>query len=171
VTREEILDTLRATPDRVEASARGLSPEQLARRPKEGEWSIGEILRHLLIGERDVILPRLRRMLWEDSPVFPSSAPSRTGFAEAPAPGDFAEDLSHFHRVRGQTLTFLEGLGGGDWQRTGTTPTRGTLTIEAYARYLAEHDLEHLAQLRETRPTAVTGLRLKAPPDRPGVDD
>jgi hypothetical protein len=171
VTREEILATLRATPNRVEASTRGLSPEQRARRPKEGEWSIGEILHHLLIGERDVILPRLRRMLWEDSPVFPSSAPSRTGFAAAPAPGDFAEDLSDFHRVRGQTLTFLEGLGGGDWQRTGTTPTRGTLTIEAYARYLAEHDLEHLAQLRETRPTAVTGGASKASPDRPGVDD
>jgi hypothetical protein len=33
----------------------------------------------------------------------------------------------------------------------GTTPTRGTLTIEAYARYLAEHDLEHLAQLEKLR--------------------
>ena len=59
MTREEILATLRATPNRVEASARGLSQEQLARRPKEGEWSIGEILRHLLIGERDVIGCRL----------------------------------------------------------------------------------------------------------------
>ena len=151
MTREEILATLRATPNRVEASTRGLSPEQRARRPKEGEWSIGEILHHLLIGERDVILPRLRRMLGEDSPVFPSSAPSRTGFAAHPAPGDFAEDLSAFRSVRSHTLAFLEGLGGGDWQRTGTTPTRGILTIEAYAQYLAEHDLEHLAQLRETR--------------------
>ena len=151
MTREEILATLRATPNRVEASTRGLSPEQRARRPNEGEWSIGEILHHLLIGERDVILPRLRRILREDSPVFPSSAPSRTGFAAQPAPGDFAEDLSAFRRVRSQTLAFLDGLGGGDWQRTGTTPTRGTLTIEAYAQYLAEHDLEHLAQLRETR--------------------
>ena len=78
MTREEILDTLRATPDRVEAFARGLSPEQLGRRRKEGEWSMGEILHHLLIGERDVILPRLRRVLREDSPVFPSSVPIRT---------------------------------------------------------------------------------------------
>ena len=66
--REEILGALRATPDRVEACARGLSPEQLARRPKEGEWSIGEILHHLLIGERDVILPRLTMRREHDFP-------------------------------------------------------------------------------------------------------
>jgi len=48
-------------------------------------------------------------------------------------------------------VEFLEALKDSDWQRTGTTPTRGTLTIEAYARYLAEHDLEHLAQLETTR--------------------
>jgi hypothetical protein len=35
--------------------------------------------------------------------------------------------------------------------RIGTTPTRGTLTSDAYARYLAEHDLDHLAQLEATR--------------------
>jgi ADP-ribose pyrophosphatase YjhB (NUDIX family) len=163
VTREEILGTLRATPDRVEAAARGLSPDQLARRPKEREWSMGEILHHLLVGERDVILPRLQRILRENSPVFRSSAPSRTGFAAAPAPGDFAEDLSAFRRVRGKTLAFLEGLADGDWQRTGTTPTRGTLTIEAYARYLAEHDLEHLAQLGETSRRAVEGRTIVYP--------
>ena len=53
--------------------------------------------------------------------------------------------------MRRQTVAFLESLGEADWQRIGTTPTRGTLTIEAYARYLAEHDLEHVAQLEATR--------------------
>lgn len=112
---------------------------------------MGEIVNHLLVGERDVILPRLKRMLAEHSPVFSSSAANRSGFAAAPKRRDFGADLDAFRGVRRETLTFLEGLHDADWQRVGTTPTRGTLSIEAYARYLAEHDLEHLAQLAATR--------------------
>jgi hypothetical protein len=151
MTREEILSTLGATPDRFAQAARGLSTAQLARRPAEREWSIAEILNHLLVGERDVILPRFERMLTEDRPTFPSSAPTRAGFAAPPAPGDFGEELAAFRRVRSRTVALLSGLREPEWSRIGTTPTRGTLTLEGYARYLAEHDLEHLAQLDATR--------------------
>ena len=71
----------------------------------------------------------------------------RCRFAAEPAPRDFSEDLTAFRQVRIRTVAFLRSLNERDWHRVGTTPTRGTLTIEAYARYLAEHDLEHLAQL------------------------
>lgn len=151
MTRHELLETLGATPDRVERLARGLSATRLTRRPREGEWSMAEILSHVLVGERDVIFLRLQRMLREDAPRFPSSATSRTGFAAEPALRDFGEDLAAFRQVRSGTIAFLKSLGQRDWQRIGTTPTRGTLTIEAYARYLAEHDLEHLTQLEATR--------------------
>ncbi|OLB06484.1 MAG: hypothetical protein AUF60_03780 [Gemmatimonadetes bacterium 13_1_20CM_69_28] len=151
MTRDELLETLGATPDRVERLAHGLSAAQLTRRPSEREWSMAETLNHLLGGERDVIFPRLQRMLLEGAPKFPSSATSRTGFAAEPALRDFGEDLAAFSQARSRTVAFLKGLGQRDWQRIGTTPTRGTLTIEAYARYLAEHDLEHVAQLEATR--------------------
>ncbi|PYN42175.1 MAG: hypothetical protein DME00_29725 [Candidatus Rokuibacteriota bacterium] len=58
--------------------------------------------------------------------------------------------------MRRQTVAFLESLGEADWQRIGTTPTRGTLTIEAYTRYLVDHDLEHLSQLEATRAIVAT---------------
>lgn len=151
MSRHELLEALGATPDRIESLANGLSSAQLVCRRKEGEWSIAEILNHLLVGEREVILPRLQRMLLEEAPTFPSSAASRTGFAAAPAPRDFGEGLAAFRQVRNRTIAFLKRLGESDWQRIGTTPTRGTLTIEAYAGYLAEHDLEHLGQLEATR--------------------
>lgn len=151
MTRLEILHILRSTPDRVMDTAQGLGPSSLTRRPTDSEWSMAEILNHLLVGERDVILPRFTRMRFEEAPVFPSSLATRTGFAATPEPSDFELDLAIFRRVRDETLWFLESLPESDWQRTGTTPTRGTLTIEAYARYLAEHDLEHLRQLEATR--------------------
>ena len=155
MTRAEILDTLSGTPNRVEVLAHGLSSAQLTERPKASEWSMGEILNHLLVGERDVIFRRFQRMLLEEAPTFPSSATSRAGFAATPARREFSEDLAAFREVRSRTVAFLMGLGEHDWPRIGTTPTRGTLTVEAYARYLAEHDLEHLAQLEAARAVVV----------------
>ena len=151
MSRHELLEALGATPDRVEGLVRGLSSAQLVCRPKEGEWSVAEILNHLLVGEREVILPRLQRMLLDNAPAFPSSATNRTGFVAAPAPRNVSEDLAAFRQVRNRTVVFLTRLAEDDWQRIGTTPTRGTLTIEAYARYLADHDREHLGQLEATR--------------------
>ncbi|HEV8677157.1 MAG TPA: DinB family protein [Methylomirabilota bacterium] len=151
MTRRELLDVLRATPGRVAELARGLSPGQLAQPAAEGEWSMGQIVDHLLRGERDVILPRFRRMQREEAPVFPSSAADRTGFAAVPKSSDFTADLAAFRRVRGETLAFLGQLSEAEWRRLGSTPTRGTLSIEAYARYLADHDREHLAQMEAAR--------------------
>ena len=151
MTPQEILQPLQLTPDKVNELAHGLSPSQLARGPREGEWSMNQIVNHLLVGERDVILPRLKRMLRDDAPVFPSSASSRSRGAAGAVPDDFDAALVAFRRVREETLGFLRSLKDLDWQRFGTTPTRDRITIEAYARYLAEHDLEHLAQLRVTR--------------------
>jgi hypothetical protein len=155
MTREETLRTLRTTAKTVMDVSAGLLAGQLTRRPRDDEWSMVEILQHLIRGEHEVVLPRLRRMVLETSPVFGSSTVTRAGFAAAPQAGEWTASLTAFRRVRVDTLTFLGALTDEQWRRTGTTPTRGTLTIEAYARYLAEHDLEHLAQLEATR-AAVT---------------
>ena len=156
ITRHKLLETLGTTPDRLESLAHSLSTAQLARRPKKGEWSMAEILNHLLVGEREVIFPRLQRMLLETAPKFPSSATNRTGFAAEPAARDVNEELAAFRQVRRQTVAFLKSLGEADWQHIGTSPTRGTLTIEAYTRYLVDHDLEHLSQLEATRAIVAT---------------
>jgi hypothetical protein len=151
VTRAELLATLRTTPERVAEVTSGLTPAQAQQRPAPTEWSCVEILDHLVLGERDVILPRLRRIRAEDHPVFPSSAANRTGFAAAPRSGDVHERVAGFRAVRAETLGLLQSLAEAEWARLGTTPTRGTISIEGYARYLADHDLEHLEQLGRTR--------------------
>ena len=158
ITRHKLLETLGTTPDRLESLAHSLSTAQLARRPKKGEWSMAEILNHLLVGEREVIFPRLQRMLLETAPKFPSSATNRTGFAAEPAARDVSEELAAFRQVRRQTVAFLESLGEADWQRIGTTPTRGTLTIEAYTRYLVDQPaVADVGAVEQRRPGGLAG--------------
>src|SRR2546426_63629 len=133
----EILATLGATPGGIGDLARGLSGAQVARRREEGEWCFTEILDPLLAGERDTILPRLRGMRDEDEPVFASSAASRAARGD-PRELDFGALLAEFGRVRAETVALLRGLDDAGWQRRGTSPSRGPLTIEQYARSIAE---------------------------------
>ncbi|SRR6266508_1431055 len=135
--KAQTIRILSATPAQIESLAQGLSSDQLRQTPAAHEWSISEIVRHLLLGERDVVLPRLRRMREENAPVFQSSLVDQTGFAGDPIPDGFDIDLRAFRIVRGETLAFLRTLTEHDWQRLGTTPTRGTLSIEEYTAYLA----------------------------------
>jgi DinB superfamily len=50
--------------------------EQAAKPPAPGEWSIADVVRHLVEGDRDTFLPRLRRMVAEPRPVFDTTAPA-----------------------------------------------------------------------------------------------
>jgi uncharacterized damage-inducible protein DinB len=125
--------------------ARDCTAEQAWTPPKAGEWSIGAVVRHLVEGDRDTFLPRLRRMLAETQPVFDRTRPAPDTGTDLPA-------LLHaFETARGQALALLDGLDEAGWQRAGVSPSRGALTVHAYAATMAEHDTEHLQQIQDVR--------------------
>jgi len=67
-----LIANLSSTPGLLRRLTEDVSLEQGTGPPKPGEWSIAEVVRHLADGDRDTFLPRLRRMLAEDRPVFDS---------------------------------------------------------------------------------------------------
>jgi uncharacterized damage-inducible protein DinB len=143
--RPLIVASLRATPSLLRALAADLAPEQAWAPPAPAEWSIAEVVRHLVEGDRDTFVPRLRRMLAEPRPVF---EPAR------PAPGDrsdLATLLDVFAHARAQAADALAGLDDAGWRREGVSPSRGALSVEAYARAMAGHDTEHLGQIHDVR--------------------
>lgn len=142
VDRDAILEILRTTPGRV-AELSAVAPQLVITRPADEDWSIAEVVAHLVLEEERVMLPRFRRLATEESPEFPTTR----GLVEHPNPGEFGNELASFHGLRQQTLAVLGGLGEADWQHVGTSPTRGSLTVEGWADYLARHDLEHLEQI------------------------
>lgn len=108
---------------------------------------MAEIIGHLVLTEEKVLLPRFRRMVVEDFPTFESSE----GLADNPAPASFAAEIGRFRELRVEILALLDSLSEADWQRQGRRPSRpDPVTIETYARYAAEHDLDHLKQLEAT---------------------
>jgi uncharacterized damage-inducible protein DinB len=137
--------SMRVTPAMLREISRDCTPEQAWTRPSAGEWSIAEVVRHLLEGERDTFVPRLRRMLDETRPVFDTS---RSGPETAT---DLNALLLGFESARRQAVALLEGLDEAGWQRQGVSPSRGPLSVQTYAQTMAEHDTEHLQQIADIR--------------------
>jgi uncharacterized damage-inducible protein DinB len=145
--RELTLARMTVTPTLLREMARDATGELAWTPPKRGEWSIGEVVRHLVDGDRDTFLPRLRRMLAESRPVFDKTA-SAAGDA-----ADLATLLDAFSDARRQAVTLLRGLDDDGWRRQGVSPSRGPLTVETYAATMDAHDTEHLRQIQDVRAT------------------
>ena len=69
-----VVPSLASTPRLLRNMTGDCSREQGWAQPKPGEWSIGEVVRHLVEGEYDAFLPRLKRMLAEERPIFDKRA-------------------------------------------------------------------------------------------------
>jgi uncharacterized damage-inducible protein DinB len=145
--RAMTLASLGSAPNLVRALVRDLTPGEAMTAPRAGEWSITEVVRHLLEGERDTFVPRLRRMLAESRPVFAKTA--RDGNDTT----DLKTLLDAWVHSRTQSTGILAGLDEAAWQREGVSPSRGLVSIDAYAITMAEHDTEHLGQIEDVRTT------------------
>jgi hypothetical protein len=144
-----LIDAIRSSAAAVRRAVEGVPSGQMATVPKPGEWSALETLTHL----RDVIVhvygTRMRRLFYEDSPVFPEFD------EEAYRPASLARGESAAYLLdtivaeHDQLARLLEGLPDGEWARQGNHPSMGVLSIELLARRIGEHAVEHAAQITE----------------------
>jgi hypothetical protein len=128
----------------------GLEEEELRWRAAEGEWSLKEIAAHVRDAE-ELALAQI------DAFVSGSSSPLPAWDVDLlPQERDYQSEeieglLVDFGRMRRETTYALWGLTGADWRRAAEHPYRGPVTLEEVARELAQHDLEHLWQVRQLK--------------------
>lgn len=147
IDRALILASLRVTPRMLREMKRDCTTADVTTPPKPGEWAIVDVVRHLVEGDRDTLLPRLRRMLAEPRPVFGVRRPLEHDDS------DLATLLDVFERARADVVRILTAIDDAGWQREGVSPSRGPLSVEAYAASTVAHDTEHLQQIQDVRAT------------------
>jgi rubrerythrin len=144
----EILATLAAAPDAVEAAVARLDEARLRSKPSREEWCVKEIVGHML--ETDLLFGRRVRATLEaegvpnlDTPVPPWKLQEGQGYEDLPVP----ELLGHLRRARSASLALVRDLRPEDWARGGLI--RGaTTSLLDLGTWLANHDRGHLAQIR-----------------------
>lgn len=122
------------------------------------DWCLMAIPFHMLQVERGVS-GQFERILSSREPeikhVDVDDIPFREDYVEA----DEEELLEEFHYMRRRTSYMLWGLSPSEWERGGTHPYRGRLTMLELTRELYQHDLEHLWQARRMLEALAGALR------------
>jgi len=144
-----ILERMRSSAGVVRRAAEAAPPGRFGRPPREGEWSALETLTHL----RDVVVHvyglRIRRLLYEEAPVFADfdeEGYRRASLARGETVGDLLDTIVAEHE---QLARLLQALPDADWSRQGRHPSLGVMSIEFLARRVGEHAEEHAAQIAE----------------------
>jgi len=117
------------------------------RTPGPGRWCALEVLCHLRDSDRDVLLPRLERMLTERHPMIPDVS-MRGWEAERAYRDERPEDvLAAWRETRRTVVARLAPLGPDAWDRVGWHSARGPYPLGDMVRAWVEHDLSHRRQL------------------------
>ena len=111
--------------------------EEVAESP--GDWSIAQVLNHLLDTENRFIgRVRMRR---EDRPALRMMPDP--GYTKLPV----LKAWTQFYELRSSHLKLLRSLKPAEWRRSGTLTSVGKVSIAGLVRHMAAHDAMHTAQI------------------------
>jgi HAD superfamily hydrolase (TIGR01549 family) len=116
--------------------------------PDPDEWSIIQILCHLVQTEDTHERPRLQQILQEDNPFI--TAPKPPGMQVEMCADEGFSVAHNFKISRLKTIEFLRTLQENDWSRPARHSIFGLTTLLEMAYFTAQHDRLHLHQLCET---------------------
>jgi hypothetical protein len=143
------LDVLAHTPTELEERLKGIDEPVLSRRPREGAWSVKEILGHL--GDSEWVYGyRARIMLSHDEP--PIAGYDQDVMVAGMAHNDrpISMLLEELRRLRGLNLDLYLRTRGPAWERYGLHAERGEESVGLMVELLAGHDLLHKDQIERT---------------------
>lgn len=145
---EHTIALLRRTPETLNALLRDLPPEWTLSNEGEKTWSAFDVVGHLIHGERTDWMARTRRILESgESKAFDPF--DRWGQERESQGKSMPQLLDEFARLRSENLQALRGMNlrSEDFQRRGTHPALGVVTLSELLATWAAHDLTHLHQI------------------------
>jgi|FLYL01.1.fsa_nt_gi hypothetical protein len=164
--RSWVLKALREAGNSLIAELHGLDSDLLTCRSPGTDLTLMETAAHLRDNE-DLALKQLAA-IYEGRNVLPAwdvdVLPLERNYNET---GDISRFLSEFRALRRQTVELLWSASDAQWSATARHPFRGDLCFDDLAHELAQHDLEHLWQVRRLKSElgAAPGRSRAARPD------
>ncbi|MCB9436958.1 MAG: DinB family protein [Anaerolineales bacterium] len=139
--------SLKKSPLILEALLQPVTQEQ-AQSAYDADWNVVAVVCHLRDFEA-IFFRRCRMMLEQPDPLLPAYDHAQMAHDGNYNNQNLREVLSEFRQTRAEYVTWLEELPEADWQRTGTHPEVGPVTIMEVALQVALHDVDHIEQIAQ----------------------
>jgi hypothetical protein len=145
-TLTALLAVLRSTPAALDTLTANLEPDTWRFRPAADEWNLTEIVTHLRDVDREVNLPRFRRVISQEMAHVAGIntdlwAKERNYSAE-----DGPEMLRELIAVRTEMIDLLDALSSADWERKAQHTIFGPTSLRELVGFVATHDRSHVQQ-------------------------
>jgi len=135
----------------VEQLIESVAAEQACWKPADDEWSILEVLYHLVDEERKDFPYRLRHLVSGSGEPWPPIAPAQWVAERECVPEDLGETLRTFLQERQRSLDWLSTLTNVDWTAAYAYPPLEGLSAGHLLVSWVSHDLLHMRQLIELK--------------------
>lgn len=149
-TRLQHINTLAQTHAILVQLTSKLSDEALDFHHTVNDWSIREILAHLVDDEIYVTRLRMERIVKEDMPLLAPHDEKKWYATRNTTRDGIVELLADFATQRTASLGMLHMLRESDWIRRGQQPEYGIFTAEEWLDHWVEHDVTHIKQISRT---------------------
>ena len=134
----------------VAEAVRGMSGEDLRKRPVAGKWSTLEVVCHLADFEI-VGADRVKRVIAEDRPTLPDGDENAFAARLAYHKREIEDELQVIAGIRAQVTRILKSLAEEDFSRVGNHTAAGPLTLEQLVERMAKHVRHHVKFIEEKR--------------------
>jgi hypothetical protein len=143
---DDVVAVLGAAPERVGDLVAALDEPRLAYRHGPAFPTLKELIAHVSTSAA-LLETELRRAyldMQREVGIRAAIEPAQDPDLARPT----AEFLETYARVRRRTVDLIRGLSGQDWKRVLVDPACGELTLTDICDMVAQHELGHLAQVR-----------------------
>lgn len=147
---DEALHILKKTPDTLRELLDGVNMEVFSR-SKEGQWSPRQVLIHLIDCEY-IYGFRYRFIMAEKEPKITPIEGDLWAATFSYGDLDATQLVRGFTPLRRVNLELLQTIDPSYFDRPANHPEYGTLTVRTLVPHQADHDLNHLQQIRERVP-------------------
>jgi hypothetical protein len=125
----------------------GMLNRQAGWKPSREDWSVLEIINHMVDEERDDFRARLRLALEDPEATWPPIDPEGWAKERNYNKRDFKQSLSNFFNERKFSVSWLKELDSPDWKSAGRHPKIGPMSAEQVLVNWLAHDLLHIRQI------------------------
>jgi hypothetical protein len=145
----DVLERLRSTVRDLVSLTSSAPDNRLLKAPASREWSPAQVIAHLADAEL-VYGFRLRKVVTEPYPQL--AAFDENAWAErfASVEEEPRDALARWRVLRESNLRIFESLVEDEWERTGNHAEKGEMSTADIAELLADHDRNHLDQIRKS---------------------